>query len=232
MTYFNNKQKKLINSWHDLSEESEDVYMAFMAEWIAFNAICYNLYFDRAIIERANIDRSKSKLSKIHERFNPSADIEAMNAKIVGTSEKWSVDLFLPERLYISVSNNYTEDNIFNEFVKDNQNWYKNNITDLFDDLKLSLTKGDRHFVFNMAKSQNYLLDSDINGLANKNVVILCEENDLKTIKNVLYQIRCNIFHGGKTPGDINDDKIVTKALPLLRFIVLYLIEMHQINKN
>ena len=118
MTHFNNKQKKLINSWHDLSEESEDVYMAFMAEWIAFNAICYNLYFERAIIERANIDRSKSKLSKIHERFNPSADIEAMNAKIVGTSEKWSVDLFLPERLYISVSNNYTEDNIFNEFVR------------------------------------------------------------------------------------------------------------------
>ena len=232
MIYFDDKQKKLINSWHNLSEKSEDIYMAFMAEWIAFNAICYNLYFERAIIERANIDRSKSKLTKIHERFNPSADIEAQNAKIIGTSEKWSVDLLLPERLFISVSNNYTEDIIFKEFVLDNQNWYNNNSTDLFYYLKSSLTKGTRHFVVNMAKSQNFNLDYDVSVMVNKNIVILCEENNLKTIKNVLYQIRCNIFHGEKLPGDINDDRIVKSALPLLRFIVNHLIEKHQISRT
>lgn len=229
MVYFDEKQIRLINSWHKLSAKSEDVYMSFMAEWIAFNAICYNLYYEKAIIERANIDRSKSKLKKLNQRFNPSIDIEVQNAKIIGTAEKWSVDLSLPERLYISVSTNYTEDIIFNEFVKDNQSWYDNNSTDLFNDLKLALKKGSRHFVINMAKSQNYYSQNDIDEMANKSVIILCEENNLKTIKNVLYQIRCNIFHGEKIPGDINDDKIVKSALPLLRFIVFHLIEFHEI---
>jgi hypothetical protein len=41
MEYFDDKQKKLINSWHTLAVKSEDACMAFMAEWIAFNAICY-----------------------------------------------------------------------------------------------------------------------------------------------------------------------------------------------
>lgn len=168
MAYFDDKQKRLIISWHKLSVQSEDAYMSFMAEWIAFNAICYNLYYKNAIIERANIDRSKSKLNRIHERFNPSANIEAQNAKLEGTLEKWSIDLSLPERLFISVSNNYTEDIIFNEFVKANQDWYNNNPPDLFDKLKKPLAKGDRHYVINMAKSSNYSQNNDIEVMAKK----------------------------------------------------------------
>lgn len=229
MVYFDDKQKNLINSWHNLSEKSHDAYMSFMAEWIAFNAICYNLYYENAIIERANIDRSKSKLNKIHERFKPSADIEAQNAKLVGTLDKWSIDLSLPERLFISISKNYTEDIIFNEFVKEYQSWYKNNPTNLFNDIKLYLKKGDRHFIVNMAKSKFYDSANSIDVMANNNVIVLCEENNLKTIKNILYQIRCNIFHGEKTPGDFNDDSIVKSALPLLKYIVNYLIEIHYI---
>lgn len=232
MVYFDEKQIGLINSWHNLSAKSADPYMAFMAEWITFNAICYNLYYEKAIIERANIDRSKSKLNKLNQRFNPSIDIEVQKAKVTGTAEKWSVDLSLPERIYISVSTNYTEDIIFNEFVKDNQNWYANNPVELFNDIKLALKKNDRSFVVNMAKSNNYNIKNDIDDMANRNIIILCEENNLKTIKNVLYQIRCNIFHGEKTPGDINDDKIVKCALPILKFIVTYLIDIHKINKT
>jgi hypothetical protein len=203
-----------------------------MAEWIAFNAICYNLYYEKAIIERANIDRSKSKLNKLHERFNPSVDVEVQIAKIVGTLEKWSIDISLPERLFISVSNNYTEDIIFNEFVKEHKSWYLKNSTNLFNILKLSLTKGARHFVVNMAKSQNYYLKNDISEMTDKHIIILCEENNLQTIKNVLYQIRCNIFHGEKTPGDFNDDRIVKSALPVLNYIVNHLIGIHEINKT
>ena len=232
MEYFDDKQKKLINSWHNLAAKSEDAYMAFISEWIAFNAICYNLYYKKATIERANIDRSKSKLDSIHERFNPDANFEAKNTKLIGTSEKWSVDISLPERLFISVSHNYTEDIIFNEFVKANQNWYNNNPSDLFLNLKKSLAKGDNHFVINMAKSNSYNSENCINDMATKNIIILCEENNLKTIKNVLYQIRCNIFHGEKIPGDINDDRIVKNAFPLLKHIVQNLIETHEIDKN
>ena len=234
MIDFDDKQKRLINSWHNLSVHSEDAYMAFMAEWIAFNAICYNLYYNKAIIERANIDRDKSRklLNNINEKFNPTAEVNAQNTKFVGTSEKWSIDILLPERLFISVTHNYTEDIIFNEFVKGNQSWYNNKPSDLFEKLKNSLSKGDGHFVINMAKSNSYNLENDIKEMATKNIIILCEENNLKTIKNVLYQIRCNIFHGEKIPGDINDDRIVKNAIPLLKHIVQNLIETHEINKN
>jgi hypothetical protein len=234
MIYFDDKQKRLINSWHNLSEQSEDVYMAFMAEWIAFNAICYNLYYNKAIIERANIDRDKSRklLNNINEKFNPTAGVNAQIAKFVGTSEKWSIDILLPERLFISVSHNYTEDIIFNEFVKENQNWYNKKPLDLFEKLKKSLSKGDHHYVINMAKSNSYNSKNNIKEMATKNIIILCEDNNLKTIKNVLYQIRCNIFHGEKIPGDINDDRIVKNAFPLLKYIVQNLIETHEINKN
>jgi hypothetical protein len=229
MVYFDDKQKKLINSWHNLSEKSDDPYMAFMAEWIAFNAICYNLYYENAIIERAIIDRSKSKLKKIHEKFNPKADLIVQEAKLVGTIENWSIDLMLPERLFISVSNNYREDIIFNEFVKENQEWYDKNPIGLFDNLKKSLSKRSRNFVINMARIKNYNEKIEIDLLASKNIIILCEENDLKTIKNVLYQIRCNVFHGEKIPGDINDDRIVKSSLPLLKHIVKYLLDKHKI---
>lgn len=234
MIDFDDKQKRLINSWHNLSVQSEDVYMAFMAEWIAFNAICYKLYYNKAIIERANIDRDKSRklLNNINEKFNPNAEVNAQNAKFVGTSEKWSIDILLPERLFISVSHNYTEDIIFNEFVKGNQSWYNNEPSDLFEKLKNSLSKGEDHFVINMAKSNSYNSENDIKEMATKNIIILCEDNNLKTIKNVLYQIRCNIFHGEKIPGDINDDRIVKNALPLLKHIVQNLIVTHEINKN
>lgn len=228
--YFDEKQTKIINSWYKLSRESNDPYMSFMAEWISFNAICYNLYGSKAVIERANIDRKKSKLLKIQERLKPSAEINIDNAKLEGTSDKWSIDILLPERLFISISNNYTEDIIFNEFVEKNHNWYLKNPSNIFEDLKKSLKKGSRNYVVNMAKSEFYN-GTDIEDLAKKNIIILCEKNELKTIKNVIYQIRCNIFHGEKTPGDINDDRIVKNALPLLRYLVQYLIEKHQIIK-
>jgi hypothetical protein len=83
-----------------------------------------------------------------------------------------------------------------------------------------------------MAKIKYYDDSFSVNNLASKNIIILCEENNLKTIKNVLYQIRCNIFHGEKTPGDINDDTIVKSANPLLKYIVEYLIEKHEIHLN
>ena len=66
--------------------------------------------------------------------------------------------------------------------------------------------------------------------MARSNVIVLCEKNDLTTLKNVLYQIRCNIFHGEKTPGDINDDRIVKSAFPILKYLVENLIDMYEIN--
>jgi len=127
MAYFDHKQKKLINSWNLLSHKADDAYTAFMAQWIAFNAICYNLYVEKATIDRANIDRGKSKsgLTRIHNSLSLKGEIQVEKAKISLSRERWNVDLSLPEsRLFISVTNNYTEDIIFSEFVKDNGEWY------------------------------------------------------------------------------------------------------------
>jgi hypothetical protein len=209
MKYFDNKQRKLINSWHDLSLKSEDAYMAFMAEWIAFNAICYHLYFEKATRERANIDTKKSKLEQIRQEHSRKPEVIAEHAKVSFTLEKWNIDISLPQRLFISISNNYTEDHIFNEYVNDNESWYSENQSDLFEGLKKQLTKGSRHYVINMTKQNLYGEYNNVNEMANRKIIILCEDNNLETIKNVLYQIRCNIFHGEKTPGDINDDRIV-----------------------
>lgn len=232
MVYFDEKQKKLISSWHDLSIKSNNAYIAFMTEWIAFNALCCNLYYENATIDRANIDRKKSKsgLITIHQSINQKKEIHAENVKITVETEKWTLDLALPQsRLFISVSNNYTEDIIFSEFVKYNSEWYNSNLCTSFIKLKESLKKGSRYYIINMALSNKYSEDDDVDYMAGKNIIKLCEENDLKTIINVLYQVRCNIFHAEKTPGDINDDRIVINALPVLKYIVLYLIAKYDI---
>jgi len=49
MIYFDQKQKRLIMNWHEMAEKSENAYMKFISNWIAFNAICYNLYKEDAV---------------------------------------------------------------------------------------------------------------------------------------------------------------------------------------
>ena len=44
MKYFDDKQVKLISSWHQLSVNSDDEYMKFISNWICLNAICVHLY--------------------------------------------------------------------------------------------------------------------------------------------------------------------------------------------
>jgi hypothetical protein len=229
--YFDYKQKKLVNSWHGMSLAYSDAYISFMSEWLAFNAICYNLYHEKANIERANIDRKKSKLKKIQERLVPSAAINIESATVEGTQDKWNLDISMPERLFISVTNNYTEDIIFNEFVDQHKEWYNREPSAYFDKLKSALKKGDGHYVINMSKSHLYKYNA-FDAMVKKNIIVPCEKNDLKTVKNVLYQVRCNIFHGEKTPGDPNDDRIVNCALPLLRYLVEYLMEKHGLTNN
>jgi hypothetical protein len=231
MKYFDYKQKKLINAWHKISLNSDDAYVCYIAEWIAFNAICYNLFYDNAIKERAQIDTKKSKLKNINKRLTSDEEIEVQQAKVTLKDDKWSIDLFLPERIYLNISKNFTEDLIFHEFVANFCVWYQNNSTDLFNDIKNSLYRGERSYVINMAKSDFYNENNNVDEMARSNVIVLCEKNDLTTLKNVLYQIRCNIFHGEKTPGDLNDDRIVKSAFPILKYLVENLMDLYEIDK-
>lgn len=42
----------------------------------------------------------------------------------------------------------------------------------------------------------------------------------------MLHQIRCNVFHGEKIPGELNDDRIVNAATPVLRELLIALREI------
>jgi len=80
-----------------------------------------------------------------------------------------------------------------------------------------------------MSKKEKYNPEIDPKEMAKDNIIILCNNNNLGNMKSLLYQIRCNIFHGEKTPGEINDDNIVKAAYPILDYIINKLREIHKI---
>lgn len=222
--YFDDKQKTLINAWITQASESSNEYLKFMSNWIAFNAICYNLFFEQAVMERAELDRGKSKLRKFKESVKQNNDIQAQSTSITLKKERIEIDIKVPERLNFSIKEKYTEDLIYEQFVKS----YSDKISvghEIFQNLKESLKKEDRFYVINMARIQAYNQSEDVDDQSKDNILVLCEKNNLRTIKSVLYQIRCNIFHGEKIPGDINDDRIVKSANPILERITKYLID-------
>lgn len=235
MALFYPKQKMLINSWHSLSDKSNDAYLAFMSEWIAFNAICYGLYHEKAMSERAELKTRGQKLIQIRDRLEKSLRITAELAVVEYDNEKWNLDINLPEKLSLSISKKFTENLIYDRFVSEHKVWYRElpNINELFFDLKKASSKkikgGERSFVVNMVRSHDFNDSNDIDKQHESGILVLCEKNELKSIKDVLYQIRCNIFHGEKSPNFINDDRFVKSALPLLRLIVQQLIIKHNI---
>lgn len=221
--YFDEKQKTLINAWISQATESSNEYLKFMSNWIALNAICYNLFFEQAVMDRAELNRGKSKLPRIKESVKQHTEIQAQSTSISLKKERIEINIKAPERLNFSIKEKYTEDLIYEQFVKS----YSNKIIvgqEIFQNLKESLKKDDRFYVINMARILAFDQSEDINVQSKRNILVLCEKNDLKTIKNVLYQIRCNIFHGEKIPGDINDDRIVKSANPILDLITRYLV--------
>lgn len=238
MIEFDKKQKTLIRAWHEQSLQSTNNYLAFISNWIAFNAICYNLYNDKASIQRADIDRKKSKLKAIEEKLNTDNSVDG-SGKIELKNDKWLIDLNFSERLFFTVSQKFTEDIIYEHFVESYKDWYNNNFNDEtkeYCELKNSLEKiinGNKHyFLINMARSDEYDENKNLEEMNNKNIIIKCEQNTLGTMKKILYQVRCNIFHGEKTPGDFNDDRIVKSSLPILNIIVTKLIEDYKINNG
>jgi len=222
--YFDDKQKTLIDAWISQATESSNEYLKFMSNWIAFNAICYHLFFEQAVMDRAELDRGKSKLPRIKESVKLNTEIQAQSTSITLKKERIEIDIKAPERLNFSIKEKYTEDLIYEQFV----NSYSNKIIvdqEIFQSLKESLKKDDRFYVINMARIKAYNQSEDIDVQSKRNILVLCEKNELKIIKNVLYQIRCNIFHGEKIPGDINDDRIVKSANPILDLITKYLVD-------
>jgi len=106
--YFYDKQKALIKAWISQADNAPNEYLKFMSNWIAFNAICYNLFFEKAIMDRAELDRKKSKLPLIKETIYQSQQIQAESTSIELKKERIEINIKTPERLNLSIKEKYT----------------------------------------------------------------------------------------------------------------------------
>jgi hypothetical protein len=81
-----------------------------------------------------------------------------------------------------------------------------------------SKKRAGESYVINMAKAGQHDPSADLQAMESRNIIVrFTDTASLCQLKDVLYQIRCNIFHGEKAPGVRNDDRIVKAATPVLR---------------
>ena len=72
-----------------------------------------------------------------------------------------------------------------------------------------------------MLRAADFNPERPLNELIDRNVIVAVKESgELNQIIDVLYQVRCNVFHGEKVPGEVNDDRIVCAARPLVVALV------------
>ena len=125
--YFEPKQSRVILTWYKLGRDNEnkDYYMSFISYWISFNAICYNLYHKDCISERANIDRNKSKLKDLRRKLRTIDNLKPDTTTLkLNKNDKLTVDIQSSSRLFFSIDRRYTEDLIYDKFVKAYVEWY------------------------------------------------------------------------------------------------------------
>jgi hypothetical protein len=79
--------------------------------------------------------------------------------------------------------------------------------------------RGD--YVINMLHIHEHSHNRDLEDMVGRNTVAaITNRADLSQLIAVLYQIRNNMFHGEKIPGDMSDDRIVRVARPVLEDVV------------
>jgi hypothetical protein len=133
-------------------------------------------------------------------------------------------------KMTVTVSPKYTEDRIFSRWAKEMQSLYVATLANdcafasLIAALQTAITKPNGHYVLNLSIEDC----PDVASWEDSNIItqaanLLCSFHDverLSLLKGVLYQVRCNIFHGEKVPGDMNDDRIVRAAVPVLQRLI------------
>ena len=218
--FFESKQEDIIKSWHNISIKEKTPYVKFFANWISFNAICYALFHKDAVKARVNIDALK--LPSIKSRLEGEKRIPLETGEVYQRNENIKVKLQLPEQLYFTINERFIEERIFTEFKKVfKDKIYFEDDDEYFIELKNSLKKENgRSYIIDMSRIDQYDIKNDFDEMSGNRIIKFCEDSELSTIIDVLYQIRCNIFHGGKEPGDHHDDWIVKAANPILNKIV------------
>lgn len=211
------KQKHLINAWLQL--ESGDEYGRYMSTWIAFNALCYALFADEASRRRPDLidDRGLNEIT---------GEVRAEGRIEVRVDGRVSIRLEIPGRIRIDIRERYTEDRIFSAFASKFQPDYERWLllpefsTELANFLE-AIRRPRGEYVINMLRVDEHSSDRDPAEMAAKNIVVaISDRANLRELIAVLYQVRNNMFHGEKVPGDINDDRVVRAARPVLEGLV------------
>jgi hypothetical protein len=223
--YLDDKQRRIITTWLKRSRElTDDPYASFIALWISFNAFCYARYAKNANKRRADL-RNGSGLNVLNSE----------PARAEGTAiledQRFRLEIETPGRISILISERYTEDIIFSQFARHYQSCYDEllkqpNFEESVKAFRNSLAKNDRWYVINMARSDDYNPKGDYQAMVQRNIIVPFENyKKLTELKNALYQVRCNVFHGEKVPGELNDDRIVKTAYPVLFAIMEALVK-------
>jgi hypothetical protein len=221
---YDHKQLCLIRSWIALSREPErDSYARFISLWIAFNAACYARYSEKAQRNRADL-RNEKGLADVAE------GLIAASGELLKDGSKFKIDLKSPGRIVIQISERYIEEVIFDEFAREYQSDYENlheepTFEEAIRNFQEAIRKPNgKSYVINMARASQLDSSSYESLLGTSVIAALQDPKNLRQLKNVLYQVRCNVFHGEKVPGELNDDRITCAAVPVLNSLVEMLV--------
>ena len=212
------KQKKIIESWVEQSRNlTSDPYSSFMALWISFNAYCYAKYAQKAIRRRADLRKDHGLREATANKTSSS-----LEGTIRLDGAQFKLDINQPGIIQIYISERYIENLIFSEFAKDYRPEYAKLLegaafASSVKEFQSSLDHHGKFYVVNMLRSSEYDENGDYTKMVGDNIIVpLADCDKLNQLKDVLYQVRCNVFHGEKVPGLLNDDRIVRKAYPVL----------------
>ena len=224
MPILDDKQWQLIQSWIGLAGQAGiDAYTQFIALWIAFNAYCYAYYGWDAQRPRADLRKDAGLAGVSSEPHRVDATIQRKDDRII-------IELAIPTTVRIHITERYTEDHIYTSFAEHQDATYANLRKDpvffaAVKALQSAITKNGHSYVVNMLKAEEYDPARGFRDMVAKHIIIpFDDDTNLTRLKNLLYQVRCNIFHGAKIPGEANDDRIVRASVPVLRQLLHALI--------
>lgn len=219
------RQKEIFHTWFKQGvENANKPYFGFISLWIAFNAYCVARYSTRAkrLLAQLNNDRGFRELSD--------TTVEITEGLISENNGIYSIDIKQPGRIRVVVKERFIESAVFDAFTRNFANRYieivrqEKDFAEAVNALRETLRKEEHFYVIDMSRHSNYNPDLSYKELVERSIIVPFEDiTDVVQLKNVLYQVRCNLFHGEKLPGILNDDKIVRATYPVLLAILVAL---------
>lgn len=219
------RQKEIFHTWFEQGvKNANKPYFGFISLWISFNAYCVANYSTKAkrLLAQINKDRGFRELS--------GTTVEITEGIISQSKGIYSIDIKQPGRIHVVVKERFIESAVFDAFAQDFAKRYAHMIQQEEDFAKAvnllreTLRKEEHFYVIDMSRYREYDPTLSYKQLGQSGIIIPFEDiTNLEQLKNILYQIRCNLFHGEKLPGILNDDRIVRAAYPVLLAILIVL---------